>query len=218
MDTEKLEELRARAVVEFGKVNRNGIDNVIWFLNENSDFFTAPASTRFHMSVKGGLLQHSLNVLEALRGILTYNGDGTYSYNVAGKDVLSKPISEESVIIMALFHDICKVNFYSETTRNRKDAKGNWESYTAYEVNDKFPYGHGEKSVMMLVRLGLELENDEMYAIRWHMGPPEGTERYTFDQAVEKFPIVWALHDADMLASHLMEGNEGNLPLFCTDN
>ena len=135
-----------RFEAEMTKVTRDGVDKLMAFIRK-SDMYAAPASTRFHLSVTGGLLQHSLNVLDALRANLTKNDDGTYSYEVAG--VPAARVTEENVIIMALLHDICKTYFYTTEIRNRK-VNGKWEQYEAFAVDDKIPYGHGEKSVMMI--------------------------------------------------------------------
>lgn len=106
-----------RFEAEMTKVTRDGVDKLMAFIRK-SDMYAAPASTRFHLSVTGGLLQHSLNVLDALRANLTKNDDGTYSYEVAG--VPAVRVTEENVIIMALLHDICKTYFYTTEIRNRK--------------------------------------------------------------------------------------------------
>ena len=113
-----------RFEAEMKKVTREGADRLMAFIRK-SDMYAAPASTRFHLSVTGGLLQHSLNVLDALRTNLTKNDDGTYSYEVAGCPVAR--VTEENVIIMALLHDICKTYFYTTEIRNRK-VNGKWES------------------------------------------------------------------------------------------
>ena len=122
-----------RFEAEMAKVTRDGVDKLMAFIRK-SDMYAAPASTRFHLSVTGGLLQHSLNVLDALRANLTKNDDGTYSYEVAG--VPAARVTEENVIIMALLHDICKTYFYTTEIRNRK-VNGKWEQYEAFAVDDK---------------------------------------------------------------------------------
>lgn len=193
-----------RFEAEMAKVTRDGVDKLMAFIRK-SDMYAAPASTRFHLSVTGGLLQHSLNVLDALRANLTKNDDGTYSYEVAG--VPAARVTEENVIIMALLHDICKTYFYTTEIRNRK-VGGKWEQYEAFAVDDKIPYGHGEKSVMMIEEY-MKLQPVERYAIRWHMGYTEA-DTLSFNNAIDKYPMIWALHSADTQASHFMEANEGN--------
>lgn len=198
-----------RFEAEMEKVNRSGADRLRNYLRK-SDMYSAPASTRFHLSVTGGLLQHSLNVLDAFRNSMRDNGDGTYSFMVAGKNVAT--ITEESMIIMALLHDLCKTNFYKTVMKWRKDKNNKWEQYETFEVEDKVPYGHGEKSVMMIEEF-MRLKPEERYAIRWHMGYTE-TDTLSLNNAIEKYPIIWALHSADMMASHFMESQSGNLQAY----
>ena len=166
--------------------NREGMDNLIEFL-EKSDFFKAPASTRFHGDHEGGLAEHSFKVYEILKE----------KVKIAGLD-----ISEETIIISALLHDICKTNFYKIDYRNAKNSLGVWEKVPYYTVEDTIPYGHGEKSVMMLTEY-IKLTNNEKYAIRWHMGFSEPKELYgTLGQAFAKYPFALLLHEADMEATY----------------
>lgn len=202
---------KEKYIHELEKVDREGIADLLYYLEHKTDLFTAPASGKYHLSVPGGLVQHSLNVLEALRALLRNNGDGTWSFCVAGKETAR--LTDENIIVMALLHDVCKVNFYKTSKRNRKNDRGQWESYDYYEIDDTSPLGHGEKSVIML-QYFIRLEKEELYAIRWHMGLPEGNEKYTFDQAVQKHPEIWALHSADMMAAQFMENFTGNKPEY----
>ena len=135
-------------------INREGMDNLIEFI-EKTDFFVAPASTRFHGSYEGGLLEHSLKVYELLKEKIKNSS-------------IPIEVSEDSVKIIALLHDICKVNFYKVDYRNAKNAMGEWEKVPYYTVNDMIPYGHGEKSVMMLTEY-IKLTVEEKYCIRWHI-------------------------------------------------
>lgn len=198
-----------RFEAEMAKINREGANKLMGYIRK-SDMYTAPASTRFHLSVAGGLLQHSLNVLDAFRESLRKNDDGTYSYMVAGKNVAT--ITEESMVIMALLHDICKTNFYTVVMKWRKDKNNKWEQYETFEVDDKVPYGHGEKSVMMIEEF-MKLKPEERYAIRWHMGYTE-SDTLSLNNAIDKYPIIWALHSADTKASHFMESVAGNLAAY----
>lgn len=184
---------------------REGIEKLIDFL-EKTDFFTAPASTRFHSSYEGGLLQHSLNVYDCLAGLGTTTGD-VQEFQAAGMRLDSIP--QESIIIVALLHDLCKVNFYATEMRWRKDANNKWEQYPVYAVNDRNPYGHGEKSVMMASEF-IRLTMEERYAIRWHMGMSEANIIQTYCQAAEKYPLVLFTHMADQMATSYLETNTGN--------
>ena len=209
----------ARFEAEMSKVKRPGVDKLMEYIKK-SDFYTAPASTKYHLSVNGGLLQHSLNVLDALREMLVKENDGTdetgkpkikYHYAVAGKFVAT--ITEESLIVMALLHDICKTYFYTEGFRWYKDDQNKWQKAPTFEVDDKMPLGHGDKSAM-IIKQYMELTSPEMYAIWWHMGITDGGDQRQFGQAIDKYPIIYALHTADMIASHFMEANEGNVSAF----
>ena len=203
---------------EFKKIKREGADQLYDYIKNKSDMFTAPGSTKFHLSVKGGLLQHSLNVLDALKSILHDNGDGTYSYLVCGQKINDKRFvfTEENLIVVSLLHDICKTGYYKVEQRWKKDENNKWESYDAFVTDDKFPLGHGEKSCLMIQQF-MKLEQAELYAIRWHMGFTDNSIPAcinTLSMAIDKYPIIWALHNADMIASHFMEDTEGNLSQF----
>jgi hypothetical protein len=210
----------ARFEAEMEKVQRPGMDKLMDYIRK-SDFYKAPASTKYHLACEGGLLQHSLNVLDAMREMLMKEADGPdeqgqmhtkYHYTVAGQFVATVP--EDSVIIMALLHDICKTYFYSTSTRNAKnETTGKWEKVPFYTVKDRMPLGHGDKSVM-IIKQYIHLTNQEMYAIWHHMGYADNSDTLTLTNAVEAYPIIWALHTADMMASHMMEGSTDNLEAF----
>ena len=167
---------------------REGIEDVIAFL-EKTDFFTAPASTKFHGSYEGGLLEHSMKVYEILKEKVKHLP-------------IELEISEDTVKIIALLHDICKANFYKIDYRNAKNALGEWEKVPYYTVDDTIPYGHGDKSVMMLTEY-MKLTGEEKYCIRWHMGFTEPKEQYnTLGQAFKKYPLALVLHEADLEATY----------------
>ena len=172
-------------------VKREGIEELIKFL-ESTDFFTAPASTRFHGDFAGGLVEHSMKVYEIL---------------VEKVKTASKPIevSEDTLKIVALLHDVCKANFYKIDYRNAKNALGVWEKVPYYTVEDTIPYGHGEKSVMMITEY-MKLTVEEKYAIRWHMGLSEPKELYgTMSIAFSKYPLALMLFEADLEATYLFD-------------
>ena len=188
-------------------VKREGIDNLLAFIRK-SDFYTAPASTRYHSCHEGGLLEHTLNVYDRLMNKC--------------KDTLwheRTVIKNENIVISALLHDICKTYFYGTELKNKKvyketgsksDSNGryDWETVPSYTIDDKIPYGHGEKSVMMVEEF-IKLEPVERYAIRWHMGFTEPKENWnTIGMAIKKYPLVLALHEADIEATYLMEKEE----------
>lgn len=166
------------------QTNREGMENLIEFLKNKTDFFEAPASTRFHGSFKGGLLEHSMKVYEILK---------------------QKAGDSESVRIIALLHDICKTNFYKVDYRNAKNEQGVWEKVPYYTIEDTIPYGHGEKSAMMISEF-IKLTPEERYAIRWHMGFTEPKELYTtIGQAYKKYPIALLTHEADLEATYFYD-------------
>jgi len=201
-----------RFEAEMSKIQRPGVDRLMDYIRK-SDFYTAPASTKYHLACEGGLLQHSLNVLDALRGLLDQTDETEYSWIVAGH--MTDVIPAESVTIAALLHDICKTCFYAVGTRNVKNEKtGIWEKRPYYTVDDKMPLGHGPKSAM-IVKQYMDLTNPELYAIWHHMGFTGDFENDTCVGATyEKYPLALALHTADMMASRIMEGEKKNKPLF----
>lgn len=176
---------------------RDGINKLVDFIVK-SDFFTAPASTKYHGSYEGGLLEHSLNVYNRLHEKMT---EDPIWIQVAEK----KGYTEENYIISALLHDICKTYYYTIEMRNKK-IDGKWEQVPCYTVEDKIPLGHGSKSVFMIEEY-IRLKPCERYAVRWHMGSYDvtPTESYTLGDAMELHPLVLALHEADMEATHIME-------------
>lgn len=183
-------------------VGRKGMDGVLNGLNELG-FYEAPASTRFHGSVKGGLLQHSLNVYDEAMLIR--------EAQLRVCPEIEKHLTTDSIAIAALLHDVCKAEVYKEIEKFKKDAEGKWEKYKTYGVDySAFPLGHGEKSVIRLLRWGLEMTDDEIMAIRWHMAgfdlafqSPE--IRGNYGVATDVCPLVAVIKAADGLASHILE-------------
>lgn len=188
--------------------NRDGMDKLIEFIRK-SDFYTAPASTRFHSCHEGGLLEHSLNVYDCL---CAKKASGIW------QSVLDQ-IPEESLILIPLLHDLCKTYTYEIEYKNKKvysdhgkksDSNGrfDWETVPGFTVNDRFPYGHGEKSVMMIEQF-IKLSPAERYAIRWHMGFTEPKENWnTLSAALRVYPLILAVHEADLEATYLIEKDE----------
>lgn len=187
--------------------NRDGIEELIGFIRK-SDFYTAPASTRFHSCHEGGLLEHTLNVYDRL--VEKFN-DETWKDKV--------DVDTDSLIIAALLHDLCKSYFYGSELKNKKeyndkgtksDSNGrfDWVTVPSYVVDDKIPYGHGEKSVMMCEEY-IKLKPVERYAIRWHMGFTEPKENWnTLGVAIRKYPLILALHISDLESTYLLEKEE----------
>lgn len=185
--------------IEIYKTNiiRDGSDKLLEWL-EKSDFFTAPASTRFHGAVEGGLVKHSVNVYNRLEKILIETE--LQKTGNMGDSVL------ETAAICGLLHDVCKVNFYKTEMRNVK-VNGNWEQQPYYTVEDQLPYGHGEKSVYIISGF-MRLTRDEAMAINWHMGGFDERVKggsYSLGEAFRKYPIALNLHIADMQATYFDE-------------
>lgn len=171
-------------------IHREGADALLRWL-ESTDFFTAPASTKYHSCHEGGLCEHSLNVYKRLM-------------NSINEDPMDCHIIETATIC-GLLHDVCKANFYTVQMRNVKNDSGQWEKKPYYAVDEKFPFGHGEKSVFLIERF-MTLTPEEAVAIRFHMGEFE-KERSTSD-AYSKYPLAVMLHVADLSATYLDERNE----------
>ena len=186
---------------------RAGMDSLMEFIRK-SDFYTAPASTRYHSCHEGGLLEHTLNVYDRL--VSKFNDE-------LWKDKVD--VGSDSLIIAALLHDLCKCYFYGTELKNKKeysdkgaksDSNGrfDWVTVPSYTVDDKIPYGHGEKSVMMVEEY-IKLKPMERYAIRWHMGFSEPKENWnTLGTAMRKYPLILALHMADLESTYLLEKEE----------
>ena len=206
-------------------VDRPGMDKLLAFIRK-SDFYKAPASTKYHNPISGGLyhnpipgglLAHSLNVYDCLKRKIDSGWPGN------GKEV---HVPEESLIIAGLLHDICKTYYYTETFKNvkhyekeiveaekakgvypKKDGMGEfvWITEIGYDVNDAIPYGHGEKSVMMIENY-IKLTGQERYMIRWHMGFSEPKENWAIlAAAISKYPEILAIFEADLEATYCLE-------------
>lgn len=181
---------------------RENIDYVIEDL-EGAGFFTAPASVRNHYSFEGGLLEHSLNVYDAAMAVR--------ESLIKLRPELEEKLPLDSIAICTLLHDVCKTDIYKKVVRQRKNEIGVYEKYDEYGIDfSHFPVGHGEKSVIMLLRSGLDLEDNEILAIRWHMGPWEVDQSNreqdgNYRQASANTPLVSLINAADSLAASLME-------------
>ncbi len=177
-------------------IQREGSDKLLaYLLSDKCDFFEAPASTRYHLSNPGGLCTHSLNVYDCLR---------EYLNRPYVKDVFKLEYSEETIAIVSLLHDLCKINCYKKGFRNVKDETGKWIQVPNYEFDDPVPYGHGEKSVYIISGF-MRLSREEAFAIRYHMGYSGTEDARNVSKAFEAFPLSFALSTADMEATFLLE-------------
>ena len=176
-------------------IKREGADALLSYL-ESSDFFTAPASTKFHSNYVGGLCDHSVNVYHRLKNLVVQEYGNDYQ----------KVISDESLAIMGLLHDICKIGTYKTEYRNVK-VDDVWTKQPYFSVQDELPYGHGEKSVYMLCGF-IKLTREEAMAINWHMSGYDMRVKggsYAIADAYYQFPVAVLLANADMMASYLDE-------------
>jgi hypothetical protein len=178
-------------------IKRPGAEELFEYLNsDKSDFFTAPASARFHGSYEGGLLEHSLNVYHCLTDYLSRE---------RVQKVYGLECSDESAAVVALLHDVCKINFYRVDYRNAKNDAGVWEKVPYFAVDDKLPYGHGEKSVYIVSGF-MKLTRPEAFAIRYHMGFSGIEDKNAIGASFEQYPLAFALATADMEATYYLEG------------
>lgn len=205
MDIKKIKE---EFIELLRSTKRAGIEDVLKDL-EDWGFYEAPASAGHHLNVAGGLVQHSLNTCKA--ALAVYEGMKTL------EPYLANEVKRESVIIASLLHDVCKTDIYKPTVKRRKNQLGIWEDSEGYKVTYKnFPMGHGEKSVILLLCSGLELFDDEMLAIRWHMGAwgvnmNSYEDQRNYDTARMLYPLVAIVQTADGLAASIMERTGGEI-------
>lgn len=188
------------------EIERDGLDVFLNYLENRTDFFTAPSSASYHLNEEGGLCQHSLNVYEAA---LVINENLVVPTITSNRSAFKQQLSHESIAVAALFHDICKTKIYHKVEKWKKDDRGKWMSYPGYEIKDEFPFGHGEKSCLIL-HWFMHLKQDELLAIRWHMGMFDmgdagSSSRFSYRAAMERSPLVALLQCADMLAANCVE-------------
>lgn len=193
---------RERFIELLRATGRDGIEYIIEDL-DTWGFFDAPASVRNHFNFPGGLAMHSLNVYDMAMAIR--------NATIPLRPDMEKALNTDSIAIAALLHDVCKTNIYHRTKRKQRNEIGVWEDIEGYEVDyTEMPVGHGEKSVIMLLRSGLDLEDEEIFAIRWHMGPWDLPAQSiemdkSYRKAQDRSPLVALIHTADTLAAQILE-------------
>ena len=197
-----IKEIKEEFVELLRSTGRDGVEDLLEGLEEMG-FFTAPASANHHLNTEGGLVQHSLNTCKA--ALMVWEGMKTLEPS------LERVVGRDSVIIASLLHDVCKSDIYFRSVKKRKNVLGQWEDSEGYKVSYKnFPMGHGEKSVILLLCNGLEMSDDEMLAIRWHMGAwginmNSFEDQRSFDTSQKLYPLVSIIQVADKLAANIME-------------
>ena len=197
-----IKEIKEEFVELLRSTERDGVEDLLEGLEEMG-FFTAPASANHHLNTEGGLVQHSLNTCKA--ALMVWEGMKTLEPG------LEREVGRDSVIIASLLHDVCKSDIYFRSVKKRKNVLGQWEDSEGYKVSYKnFAMGHGEKSVILLLCNGLEMSDDEMLAIRWHMGAwginmNSFEDQRSFDTSQKLYPLVSIIQVADKLAANIME-------------
>lgn len=185
---EQIEADKIRIIELLKGTGRPGIERLVEWMETKSDFFTAPASTKYHLHCKGGLARHSLNVYERLK---------------AKVDSGLLELKDDTVIITTLLHDVCKANFYAVQKRNRK-IDGQWQEVEEWGIDEKLPIGHGEKSCY-IVQSFMRLSPEEFAMIRFHMGRESESFNDYFSKAAAVFPGVAAIHTADLESAFIVE-------------
>jgi len=176
-------------------IKREGASKLLEWLKK-SDFFTAPASTRFHSAYSGGLCEHSVKAYYRF----------VQNLELEYEDEWESKVSSESAAIIGLLHDLCKVNYYKVSQRNVKE-NDKWVAKDYYTIEDKLPYGHGEKSVYMISGF-MPLKREEAMAINWHMGGFDDRVKggcYSLSEAFYEYPAAFIFHIADNQATYLDE-------------
>lgn len=170
-------------------IKREGSEELLNYLINETDFFEAPASSKYHLNIEGGLCLHSLNVYK----------------NIRRENFKEGEYSEESIAIATLLHDLCKTNFYKKEKKFRKDESTNyeWEEYYTYSIDEQFPFGgHGDKSIYIIQKF-MKLTDDEALAIRHHMGDFE--KNSSIGNAYNRCKLAVYVHIADLESTYITE-------------
>jgi len=182
-------------------IKRDGLDKLLEWL-DTTDFYVAPASTRFHLMCEGGLCEHSINVFNRLCD--EYKNEGIFDYKTqnATQELM------ESLAIVALFHDVCKANFYKLSERNVKNEYGEWVKVPYYTIENKsILVGHGYKSARIVNRY-LDITDEEYMAIVHHMGYSAEDDIANISEIFRKSKLALLLHIADTKATFIDENLE----------
>jgi hypothetical protein len=190
-----LGDLKEIILTELSTIQREGMNDLIDYISNKTDYFTAPASTNYHSNYEGGLAEHSHKVTQLFR---------------EKNERFSLGLSEDTIKICGYCHDWCKCCFYIKGKKNVKegkkpDGRDNWIEKEIWEIDDKLPLGHGEKSIILLQRF-IPLSTEEVMIIRWHMGIPEDyMSKKSYEKATEKYKSIIAFHSSDLESSYLLE-------------
>jgi hypothetical protein len=204
MNKEKIENNKKEFISILRSTKREGIENLINWLENKSDFFNAPSSTIYHCNYPGGLCQHSLNVYYAAKSFFE-----TYKQLALPEKKLEN-IKEGNIIISALLHDLCKANFYTPVEKFTKDEKGAWIKYYSYKIEEKLPLGHEPKSIF-IAQTFIKLTGEELCAIMWHMAMSDvghwlsNYQKPSMQTSFDRIPLSVLIAQADFFASYCME-------------
>lgn len=209
LTSEQREKNMADILALWSSVNRRGVDDFLKWLTDpkKSDFFTAPASTKYHGAYQGGLAQHSLDVYYRLLHNVAKEQAFARSFDISRPADYVDGITKENVIVTALTHDLCKVHFYKWDTKNKKQPDGSWDQVPFITIEEEFPFGHGEKSVY-IAQSFFRLTREEAIAIRYHMGDYANDKNTS--RPHENYPLAALLHIADVEATYLTDRRSGN--------
>lgn len=184
-------------------IKREGLDNLLSWL-ETTDFYTTPASTRFHLMCEGGLCQHSINVFNRLCDECKQEGIFDYATTQETTKIM------ETLAVVGLFHDLCKVNFYTVSERNVKNEYGEWIKVPYYAIDNKgILVGHGYKSAR-LVNKYINITDEEYMAIVHHMGYSSDDNISNISEIFNKSELSLLLHIADTKATFIDENETLN--------
>lgn len=177
-------------------IKRDGAAQLLEWI-EGTDFFTAPASSVYHLAKDGGLCEHSINVFNRLNKLLKDEYGDNYAELFNGM---------ETIAIVSLLHDLCKADYYAKELRNVKDQNGNWIQVPYYKVKERFHFGHGAKSVYIIQNF-MQIDLDEASAIRYHMAGFEtpGAIEPNVTEVFNDYPLALYTHLADMEATYIDE-------------
>ncbi|MBR0038343.1 MAG: HD family phosphohydrolase [Bacteroidales bacterium] len=192
---------------------REGIDNVLWQLDERG-FYTAPASAGHHLNEPGGLVLHSMHVFQMAKLLkATLKGGSNMITGETLMPEIDTLLPDDSIVIATLLHDVCKTAIYVQATKRQKLPNGVWTDVLGYNLDYSWaPFGHGEKSVIMLQNWGLKMTEDEMLAIRWHMSAwdlpfQSAEEKSSLNAAKENSALLTLVQTADGMAAGIMEND-----------
>lgn len=186
LDEEQRARHKALCIELLKSTNRGGIDKIISWLKDETDFFEAPASTRYHENYIGGLVEHSLKVYDTYKKL---------------KSTFNLDVDDKSIIIMCLLHDVCKTNCYVKSKKNVKVGQ-NWVTEDYFSFDDTIPIGHGQKSVILLLQHGLTLSELETFSIVAHMGTYDKSECFDSTVTYNKNELSMWLHVADFISTY----------------